>query len=139
MQLNELKFPGFRKSSRRIGRGGKRGTYSGRGNKGQRSRSGARIRPAIRDIIKRIPKKRGYKFASPTGLLGVVNLGQLNQNFNENDLINIESLRQKGLIGRARDVKVLAKGELTKKLNFKSLQFSETAKKAITKAGGTIV
>src|SRR3989344_1818354 len=48
-----------KKGKRRIGRGGKRGTYSGRGQKGQKSRAGHRIRPAARDLILRIPKTKG--------------------------------------------------------------------------------
>lgn len=59
MQLHDLK--GARKSKKRVGRGGKRGTYSGRGQKGQKSRAGRKIRPAVRDLILRFPKKRGFK------------------------------------------------------------------------------
>lgn len=49
------------KTKKRVGRGGKRGTYSGRGVKGQKSRAGRRIRPAVRDLIQQIPKLRGAK------------------------------------------------------------------------------
>lgn len=64
MQLNQLKPKIKNKNSKRVGRGGKRGAYSGKGLKGQKSRAGRKIRPQIRDIIKRIPKKRGYRFKS---------------------------------------------------------------------------
>jgi len=60
MQLHQLKPKNKSKKVKRIGRGGKRGTYSGKGIKGQRCRAGAKIRPEIRDMIKKIPKKRGY-------------------------------------------------------------------------------
>ena len=63
MQIHQLQLKDRSKSKKRIGRGGKRGTYSGRGIKGQKSRAGAKVRPALRDIIKKIPKKRGYKFS----------------------------------------------------------------------------
>ena len=64
MQLHKLK-PNYKaKKRKRIGRGGKRGTYSGRGIKGQKSRAGGKLRPEMRDIIKKIPKKRGYRFKS---------------------------------------------------------------------------
>jgi len=59
MQIQELKPNCKNKKKKRIGRGGKRGTYCGRGLKGQKSRAGRRIRPAVRDFILRTPKLRG--------------------------------------------------------------------------------
>ena len=59
MQLHQIQPLNKRKSKRRVGRGGKRGTYCGRGMKGQRARTGAKVRPEIRDLIKKIPKIRG--------------------------------------------------------------------------------
>jgi large subunit ribosomal protein L15 len=64
VQLHQIKPESKRKTKKRVGRGGKRGTYCGRGLKGQKSRAGRKTRPALRDIIKRIPKKRGYRFKS---------------------------------------------------------------------------
>ncbi len=61
MQLHELRPQYKNKDKKRIGRGGGRGNYSGRGQKGQRSRAGHKIRPAIRDLIRRLPKLRGFK------------------------------------------------------------------------------
>ncbi|MBZ1348254.1 MAG: uL15 family ribosomal protein [Candidatus Nealsonbacteria bacterium] len=61
MQLHQLKPIHKRKKRKRLGRGGKRGTYSGRGMKGQKSRAGARFEPIIRGLIKRYPKLRGYR------------------------------------------------------------------------------
>ncbi len=61
MQLHELKPIHKRKQPKKIGRGGKRGTYSGKGMKGQKSRAGARMQPIIRELIKRYHKLRGYK------------------------------------------------------------------------------
>jgi large subunit ribosomal protein L15 len=62
MQLHEIKPTHKLKKRKRVGRGGKRGTYSGRGQKGQLSRAGRKLKPLIREIIKRYPKLRGYKF-----------------------------------------------------------------------------
>jgi large subunit ribosomal protein L15 len=62
MQLHEIKPIYKIKKKKRIGRGGKRGTYSGKGIKGQKSRAGTRFEPIIRGLIKRYPKLRGYKF-----------------------------------------------------------------------------
>ncbi|MCL4405157.1 MAG: hypothetical protein M1361_00055 [Patescibacteria group bacterium] len=59
MQLHDLKPRHARFLKKRVGRGGKRGTFSGRGTKGQRARAGHKIRPAERDFIQRLPKLRG--------------------------------------------------------------------------------
>jgi len=59
MQLHQVQPIHKNKSKKRVGRGGKRGTYSGRGMKGQKSRAGRKIRPAVRDLIQRTPKLRG--------------------------------------------------------------------------------
>ncbi len=59
MQLHELQPNHYNKEAKRIARGGKRGRTSGRGQKGQKSRSGRKIRPAIRDFVQRLPKLRG--------------------------------------------------------------------------------
>jgi len=61
MQLHEVQPIHKNKSKKRVGRGGKRGTYSGRGMKGQKARAGHKIRPAIRDLVQRTPKLRGAK------------------------------------------------------------------------------
>lgn len=139
MQLHELKNPHSRKYAKRIGRGGKKGTYSGRGIKGQRSRTGARIRPAIRDIIKRIPKKRGYRFAGHQPAIALVNLRDLERLAVDGDTVNIAYLRAKGLVGRATAVKILASGAFTKKIRFERCHFSVAATAAIKKAGSEIL
>jgi large subunit ribosomal protein L15 len=130
------------KTKRRIGRGGKRGTYSGRGLKGQKSRAGRKLRPEWRDVLKRIPKRRGYKFKSIRQKPSVLNLGQLDKFFKEGELINLASLLNKNLIykikGRIPAVKILADGELNKKIDFKGVAVSQSARAKIEKAGGTI-
>src|SRR3990167_291563 len=100
-----------KKRRKRVGRGGKRGTYSGKGIKGQRARSGHRIRPQIRDIIKKIHKRRGYFFKSVREKPAVVNLGDLNKKFSGGDKITPQTLLKAGLIkavgGRVPAVKIL--------------------------------
>ncbi|MFA4999502.1 MAG: hypothetical protein WC519_02120 [Parcubacteria group bacterium] len=59
MQLHELQGARYNKDKKRIARGGKRGKTAGRGQKGQKSRSGRHIRPAVRDFVQRTPKLRG--------------------------------------------------------------------------------
>src|ERR1700722_10647250 len=75
MKLHNL--PATHKRTQRIGRGGKRGHTAGRGTKGQRSRSGHRIRPAERDLILRIPKMRGFRNKPKSDTTKVFNLDEL--------------------------------------------------------------
>ena len=131
MQLHHLKPIHKPRKGRRIGRGGKRGTTSGRGTKGQKARAGHKIRPAERDILKKIPKLRGYKFKSFRLRPAVVNLADLEEKFKTGEEVSPEALIQKGLIrrikGRTPAVKVLGTGELKKKLTFKNITFSQSA------------
>lgn len=136
MQFHQLSSKTKYKKGRRIGRGGKRGTYSGRGIKGQKARAGHKIRPAMRDILKKIPKLRGYKFKSFQTRSSVVNLGDIAKKFKAGDTVSPENLLKAGLIsrikGRIPEVKILGSGEIAKKLQFKNVQFSASAKEKIS-------
>lgn len=145
MQLHTLTpiHPG--KDRKRIGRGGKRGTTSGRGTKGQKSRSGHRIRPAEKDLIKSMPKLRGrgkHSFKSHSAKDFSVNVGRINKAFESGEVVSPKSLCQKGLVQRAGGfipaVKLLADGEVTKKFFIEDCRFSAAAKAKIEKAGGTV-
>lgn len=142
MQLHNVKSRHKLKKSRRIGRGGKRGGYSGRGIKGQKSRSGAKIRPAVRDLMMKLPKQRGVRFKSLQTKPAILNLGTLEKNFQSGELINPRVIVKKGLAkmerGRMPKVKILGDGELSKKLNFSEVSVSGSARAKIEKAGGTI-
>lgn len=141
MQLHTLQPVHKRKQAKRIGRGGKRGTTSGRGTKGQLAHGGT-PRPEIRDTIKKIPKKRGYNFNSIQTKPQQVSLTTLEALFANGEAVNPKTLLAKGVVrrekGRLPVVKVLATGELTKKLAFSSVLFSAAAKEKVEKAGGTI-
>lgn len=139
MQVHNL-IKSNNKKHKRIGRGGKRGSYSGRGIKGQKSRSGRKIRPQIRDIIKKIHKRRGYgrsrsRSVNPRNIKPqVVNLGDLEKKFKDGELITKELLLKRGLIEFDGPVKILGAGKLTKKFNFdKNLLMSESVKKYVGK------
>lgn len=139
MQLHQLQpFHGL-KNKKRIARGGKRGTYSGRGQKGQKSRAGAKIRPAERDLIIRIPKRRGFK-NKPLGPKPVIlNTEDLEKEFENNQIINKKILREKGLIkALGQRVKILDRGELKKALEIDGLEVSKKAEEKIKAAGGKI-
>ncbi len=135
MQLHQLSPKYKSKKKRRVGRGGKRGTYSGRGVKGQKSRAGAKIRPAMRDIIKKIPKKRGYRFKSIREKPEVINLQDLEKHFKEGEIVSPETLLNKGLIakvkGRMPEVKILGKGKLSKKLEVENCLMSKSVDKIL--------
>jgi large subunit ribosomal protein L15 len=152
MQLHQI-HPTIRTEDRkRVGRGGKRGTFSGRGSKGQKSRAGARIRPGFRGgdnpIWKLFPKQRGASkkveikhalFQPHYPKPAVINLGKLDAYFHEGDKVTSNILVKKGIIKTAKKgIKILSDGELKKKLNFVGLKISKVAVEKIIKAGGTI-
>ncbi|MCX6765698.1 MAG: 50S ribosomal protein L15 [Candidatus Moranbacteria bacterium] len=144
MQIHQLKI-GKRKARKRVGRGGKRGTYSGRGMKGQKSRSGAKINPLFEggrsSLIERLKKMPGFKSPHPKKIN--INLNDLERNFKNGETVSIENLVKIGLVGKiiARNgIKILGDGKLTKKLSIdKGILMSKLAKKAIEKAGGKII
>ncbi len=142
MQIHQLKPKHKLKKKKRIGRGGKRGTYSGKGMKGQKSRAGRKFEPIIRSLIKRYPKLRGYKFKTKSDFGVVVNLDILEKKFNSDEQINPEILIEKKIIRRIKKkapiVKILGKGKLTKKFIIEGCVVSKSAKEKIEKAKGTI-
>ena len=146
MQLHEIRPIHRPKKSKRVGRGGKRGTYSGRGIKGQKSRAGRRFKPVIRELIKKYPKLRGYrqklKVKNEKLKIVIVNLETLEKNFNSEEKINPGTLLEKQLIrkikGRTPKVKILAKGKLTKPLTVEDCLVSKKAKEIIAKVHGVV-
>lgn len=144
MQIHTLKAKTKRAKHVQVGRGGKRGKTSGRGTKGQKARAGAKLRPEMRDIIKKIPKLRGRGKNSnlPVKNTVAVTLNMLEKAFNAGDEVTVTTLRQKSLItaveARARSAKIVATGTLSKKLTISGIPASEGAKKAIEAAGGSI-
>ena len=142
MQLHQIKPKIKKKPRKRVGRGGKRGTYSGRGLKGQKARSNTSLQPAIRTFIKRYHKLRGYRVSRGKKNFAIINLSALEKKFDNGESITPEILFKKKLIrrikGRVPLVKILGKGDLAKKLIFENCQFSKKAKEKIEKTEGTI-
>ena len=145
--LNTIKSSKTTKPKQRVGRGGKRGKTSGRGTKGQKARAGHSIRPQVRDLIKKLPKLRGHgknraKSVVPKEKFVPVNLDQLEKVFKDGDVVNRETLLEKGLIekksGKLQKAKILARGEISKKLTIEGIAISSSAKKKIEKAGGSV-
>ncbi|HEY4509829.1 MAG TPA: uL15 family ribosomal protein, partial [Candidatus Paceibacterota bacterium] len=110
MQLHELKPIHHQRKRRRVGRGGKKGTYSGRGGKGQTARTGYRVAPRVRELLKRYPKLRGYKRTAHTNVVAV-SLATLEKHFAQGETVNPGALAQKKIAGtmkgRAVGIKIL--------------------------------
>jgi large subunit ribosomal protein L15 len=143
MRLDTLSpAPGSKKDRKRVGRGNGSGygTYSGRGVKGQKSRSGFRMRPGFEGgqlpIIERLPRKRGFTNIFRTEYT-VVDISRLNT-FEPGDEIAPEKMLATGLVKSLKyPVKILAKGEIEHPLTVKAHRFSAAAKTKIEAAGGT--
>ena len=134
------------KRLQRIGRSGKRGSYSGRGVKGQRSRSGHRIRPAERDIILKIPKRRGFRNKPKAPAPVVFNLDIISAKLKpyakagaplevSYALLRTAKMLKKDYKGR---VKILGTGEIAFPVAVSGFEVSASAKEKIQKAGGSV-
>ena len=142
MKLNELRpSDGSIKAAWRKcrGAGSGNGKTAGKGHKGQNARSGGGVRPGFEGgqlpLYRKLPK-RGFhnKFATE---YAVVNLSTLEQRFADGDTVTLETLLEKKIVRKPYDgLKVLANGELTKKLTVKAAKFTAAAKEKITAAGG---
>ena len=141
MKLHELRpaegstAPAWRKGR---GPGSGNGKTAGKGHKGQNARSGGGVRPGFEGgqipLYRKLPK-RGFhnKFATT---YAIVNLDQLNK-FEDNAVVSLETLVEAGIIRRELDgLKVLGRGEITKKLTVQAKVFSASAKEKIEAAGG---
>ncbi|MFA6397391.1 MAG: 50S ribosomal protein L15 [Candidatus Paceibacterota bacterium] len=142
MQLHEIKRKTKNRKKKYIGRGGSRGKTSGKGHKGQNSRAGRKKRPELRDIIKKIPKKRGYRFTTTQQKPVAINLSTIDKLFKDGEKVTPNSLFSKNIIkklgGRISLIKILATGELTKKIIISDCLVSESARKKIEALGGEI-
>ena len=143
MKLHNLhKTEGSTKRKKRVGRGDSSGygRTCGRGEKGQKSRSGSVIRPFFEGgqipLFRRLPK-RGFNSRNHKEY-NLVNVSVLEAMFEAGDTVTLETLREKGIIGKnSLPLKVLANGEISKSLTVKADKFSAAAKEKIEKAGGT--
>ncbi|MEK7121181.1 MAG: uL15 family ribosomal protein [Patescibacteria group bacterium] len=148
MQLHSLQSHTKRKDAKRVGRGGKRGTYSGKGTKGQKSRAGAGFKQGFRGGDNRLwqlfPKLRGATkkhgssrphvkhryFQLRHDKVKILNLDFFNK-FEDGQEITPEFFAKK-------EIKILGEGQLKKRLEFKGFKFSESAREKILKSGSTI-
>ncbi len=140
IELHTIKSPKNR-SKKRVGRGnGGKGTYSGRGLKGQRSRTGGAgglKRFGMKSALLKVPKLRGFK--SIYAKKEAVSLSTLEKTMDGSKIVTPELLKEMKLIRSIKKgVKIVANGELTKKIAVKGCGVSAKAKEAIEKAGGSV-
>ena len=143
MKLHELSpaagstAPAWRKGR---GPGSGNGTTAGKGHKGQNARSGGGVRPGFEGgqlpLYRKLPKRGFYnRFAT---VYSIVNVEALNA-FEDGAVVDLEALTEKGIIRKEYDgLKVLGRGEITKKLTVKAKIFSASAKEKIEAAGGKV-
>jgi large subunit ribosomal protein L15 len=144
LKLHELKpAEGSTRSRKRVGRGDGSGlgNTSGRGHKGQKSRSGGGVRPGFEGgqmpMMRRLPK-RGFTNIFKKEYT-VINVSDLEERFENGAEVSIESLYVAGLINKVKDgVKLLGDGEITKALTVKVNKVSKTAAEKIVAAGGKV-
>ena len=142
MKLHELSpAAGSTKERKRIGRGAGsgQGKTAGKGHKGQKARAGRGMRAGFEGgqmpLQRRLPK-RGFNNIFCKEIVAV-NVADLEARFENGAVVDVESLKQVGLVKNSFDgIKILGNGELTKKLTVKADAFSESAKQKIEAAGG---
>ncbi len=144
MLRNELQLSLPRKKKKDLGRGGKKGTYSGKGNKGQKARSGAHVDPLFEGgrstLIDHMKKKRGFTARNAKKV--IVQLFDIEKNFENGAILSAESLVNMKLVARKNiplGIKVLGNAKITKKFVVaEEIFLSEAVKKSILAAGGEI-
>ena len=141
MKLHELeKNPGATKSKKRVGcgRGSGLGKTSGRGQKGQKARSGGSINPVFEGgqlpLYRRLPK-RGFSNHMFKKEYAIINVGDLNV-FQDGDVVTPALLKEKGIVKKQLSgIKVLGEGTLEKKLTIQAHKFSTSALEKISESG----
>ena len=131
--------------SKRLGRGygsGVGGHTVGRGQKGQKSRTGHKSTVGFEGgnvpFFRRMPKYKGFNQSMKIEN-DVVNVDTLTKNYKDGEVVTAESLKDKGILRRSSEhVKVLGKGDLKVKITIEGIKVSSSAKKKIEKAGGSI-
>ena len=142
MKLHELSpVPGSNKKAFRVGRGAGSGNgkTAGKGHKGQNARSGGGVRPGFEGgqipLSRKLPK-RGFNNVFAKEYV-IVNVETINNVFEDGAVVNAATLLEKGVIKKTLDgVKVLGRGEITKKVTVQATKISASAKEKIEAAGG---
>lgn len=145
LKLSELKpYKGATSRRKVVGRGvgSGHGTFSGRGAKGQKARSGSSIPVGFEGgrmpLHRQLPKRRGFKSRIPKA--EPVSLQSINEKFKDKETVNPKNLLARGLIRTATEkIKILGVGEIKKSLTFEKVLISKSAVEKIERAGGKII
>jgi len=143
MQVHELKPSYKQKKKKRVGRGGKRGTYSGRGIKGQKARAGRKIKSQLREMVLKFPKKRGLKFKKVQQREIIeVKLKDIVKKLPQGGEVTPKKLMEMGLIKIPKSkkfyVKILSGEPISVPLRIRNCLVTQKVKDFVLKAGGTI-
>lgn len=135
----KIKKPARVRRGRGLGSG--RGAYSGRGIKGQKARTGGNIKPGFeggrQPLIRQMPKIKGFR--SPHAKVQILDLAVIAKAFADGSVVSPKVLAQRGLVhSKEPSVKILGKADINRRFQFEGVRFSEAAKAAVIKAGGTI-
>jgi large subunit ribosomal protein L15 len=142
MKQNTIKSaPGSRKTRKRVGRGGQKGTYAGRGMNGQNSRSGGGVRVGFEGgqtpLLQRMPKMKGFKNPSRVNYFGL-NVKLVDARYEDGENVDAASLVKKGILKKLMPIKLLGYGEITKKVIINVHLASKGAIEKVEKAGGKV-
>jgi len=137
MQLHNLQPKTETRSKKRVGRGGKRGTTSGKGQKGQKSRAGHKIRPASRDMIIRTPKKKGYKNKPKSIKSLALSLNQISK-LSEKVITKEVLFTHRIIRSISRPIKIVATGSIKGAREIIGIPTSTSARVKIEKEGGRV-
>jgi large subunit ribosomal protein L15 len=142
MQQNSIKpSPRSTANAKRRGRGQSGGNYSGRGMKGQGSRSGSGVRGAFEGgqtpLVRRMPKLKGFKNSERKSFLPL-NLNAISEKYADGETVDAKTLKEKGLITKSGKIKLLGTGELKVKVTIVVDNASASAVKKAEKAGATL-
>lgn len=141
MQTHHLQRKNKNQSEKRVGRGGKKGTYSGKGMKGQKARAGRKLQPLIKMFLKKYHKARGYKFNVVRNKPTAVKLSVLLKHFEAGDQITPEDLVAKKIIGANESAKIVG-GSSVKKIDkaftIKNIPTTKKVAQLIEGSGGKI-
>ena len=142
--LNKLKNSN-KNLKKRVGRGDSSGLgrTCGRGEKGQKSRSGSTIRPHFEGgqmpLFRRLPNAKGFKSRNHKEFI-LINISDLEKNFSTNETVDLITILKKRIVNRINlDVKILGHGNLSKSLKVRAHAFSKSAQEKIIKAGGECI
>jgi large subunit ribosomal protein L15 len=143
--MGQIQAPaGANKKKTIVGRGyGSKGRSSGRGHDGQKSRSGGGVRPGFEGgqmpLYRRVAR-RGFSNAPFKVIFQPVSLEQISHNFADGEKVTLETLKEKRIVkGKDVQVKILANGEIDKKVTVEGLKVSGNAAEKIKAAGGEII